>query len=212
MRKFRRSCGGHLWGKPALRLALAPTCALLVLLLLAAGLAPPPAQALDLPDRRRDQYPGGPGYLFVPAPYSLPGIGQGIAWVAYLSNVALDYTDAYFYWITGDAQGFGTGLSEIHLYPRTLFLDLWIEQIDKAQVFQYPSRGMDTAKNDYLLVDVRNTDARGVVLTLALAERRFEGFLEYESFKDQVHLDGIVNEAQAIVSQALRRDPSCSSE
>jgi hypothetical protein len=116
----------------------------------------------------------------------LPGIGQGIAYVAYLTNIALDYADIYFYWVTGEAEGFGTGVSEIHVYPRTLLLDLWIEQIDKAQVFQYPSRGMDTEKNDYRLVDVRNTDSRGVQLTLALAERRFEAFVVYESNKDQL--------------------------
>jgi len=33
-----------------------------------------------------------------------------------------------------------------------------------------------------------------------------------ESFMDQAHLDGIVSEAQAMVSKALRRDPLCSSE
>ncbi|MEE8397282.1 MAG: hypothetical protein V3S29_14590, partial [bacterium] len=58
----------------------------LPLLLLAALLAqvvPGSAAAIE---RRKDQYPTQGGYMVVPAPYAIPGIGAGIAFTVSGSN------------------------------------------------------------------------------------------------------------------------------
>lgn len=38
-----------------------------------------PSEAGSLPERRRPQFQTEAGYYIIPAPYSLPGVGQGFA-------------------------------------------------------------------------------------------------------------------------------------
>jgi len=71
-------------------------------------------QSLSAMERRKEQFSDQLGYMVVPAPYSLPGIGEGWVLFASANNAILDYGDIYGYSIMGDAEGYGFGVSEIH--------------------------------------------------------------------------------------------------
>lgn len=67
---------------PGLTLPLNYTLLSLVILFIAM-----PAAAIDLPDRRKDQFPTDPGYYLVAAPYSIPGLGNGFIIIGAMTNI-----------------------------------------------------------------------------------------------------------------------------
>ena len=107
-------------------------------------------------------------------PYSLPGIGKGIALVGGVMNIANTYADTYGIVYSGDVQGGAVGVGDIHLVPRTLILDVGAGAVNKAAIQNYRQRGMDTAKDDYLLIGVDNSEYFGGRLTATFFDRRFE--------------------------------------
>ncbi|MDH4246922.1 MAG: hypothetical protein OEW39_03810 [Deltaproteobacteria bacterium] len=143
----------------------------------------------QVPDRRKDQFPTDFAYLIFPAPYSLPGIGQGAFIIGYLANVFESPTDIYAYKITGDAKGQGVGIQEIPLGTRALMLQVGREDISKVQVNQYFSRGMESHKVDYFLVDVSEVTSRYNSLSLNLFDRRVE--LAYNTFSQEASIDAV---------------------
>ena len=54
-----------------------------------------PVAAIDLPDRRKDQFPTDSGYYLVPAPYSIPGLGDGLIIIGSMININESHTDVY---------------------------------------------------------------------------------------------------------------------
>ncbi|MDH4224434.1 MAG: hypothetical protein OEW12_02170 [Deltaproteobacteria bacterium] len=125
-------------------------------------------------DRRKDQFPSEPGYMFLPLPYSIPGLGQGFFFIGYGSNLFGTYADGYLAVITGDADGKLAGLNEIHLWPKTLLLEIYGEDISRATVNQYTKRGMSSGKKDYQVFEVNKANSRYGNLTLTLFDRMFE--------------------------------------
>ena len=154
-------------------------CALAVLMMLVAL----PAMALD---RRRAQFQTEPSYLILPFPYSLPGIGDGIAWTGLLGNAFGTHADAYGIIITGDASGQIIGVQEIHLLPELLILDVNYQNINRAVVNSYQTRGMDSSGDDYKLIEVNQADYTSGELRLTLFERRFELAIGAETVKTAV--------------------------
>jgi len=128
----------------------------------------------SVPDRRRDQFPKDFAYAAFPYPYQLPGIGSGIALVAGAVNVADTYTDVYAIGFTGDVRGGAAGVGDIHLIPRTLILDVGYGAVNRATIQSYSQRGMNTAKDDFRLLDIGDTDYYGARLTATFFDRRFE--------------------------------------
>jgi hypothetical protein len=133
-----------------------------------------PAYAEDdwTPSRRKEQFPSEPLYLILPLPYSLPGIGSGVAISLYEANYGF-YHRAYLLAITGDAEGTIFGLEQVALVPRHLLLDLLIQRISKAEVRIYRLRGMNTRQKDYNLVEAQD-DFDEARLTATFWERRLE--------------------------------------
>ncbi len=153
----------------------------LSLALLAASIAAaaPATDSSFLPDRRKDQFQKSYGYALFPYPYSLPGIGSGVGLVGGAMNVAGTYTDVYGIVFTGDVQGSALGVADIHLIPRTLILDLGRGALSEATVQNYSTRGMNSDKNDYSLIEMGDTDYYGGRLTATFFDRRFEVYGAY---------------------------------
>ena len=131
------------------------------------------AQAID---RRRDQFPTEPSYLLFPLPYSLPGIGEGFFLTGLAGNIAESHADVFAIVATGDVEGQFLGLEDIHIVSETLILNTFFQNITKAQVNNYSTRGMDSDPDDYKLVELSSVKTTGVTLTLTLFERQFEVF------------------------------------
>jgi len=143
----------------------------LVLAALTGGLCAPPAAALE---RRKAQFLSEPAYLYFPLPYRIPGIGEGFFVTAFGSNVADTYTDLYAVGITGDAVGAIVGVSEWHLIHERLFVDFEVDYITSAAVNQYKRRGMESRKNDFDIIEVRDVVSTYAQATWTLMERRLE--------------------------------------
>ncbi len=158
--------------RTAWRLALA-ACMLGALAPMAAA-ADPSSEGLTVPDRRRDQFPKEFGYAAFPYPYRLPGIGSGLSLVGGALNIADTYTDAYGIVFGGDVKGGAAGVGDIHLIPRRLILDLGYSSISKAAFQSYAQRGMNTAKDDFRLLEVGDTEYYGARMTATFFDRRFE--------------------------------------
>lgn len=126
------------------------------------------------PERRVEQYPTDSGYLMVPLPYSIPGIGDGYFLMGYFTNIRDTTADAFVVKVMGDAEGYVAQVDEVPLYKKHLFLNVTEQQIDKAVVNNYKTRGMANGKDDYNLIEVNQADVRSVGLTLSLFNRRFE--------------------------------------
>ncbi len=137
-----------------------------------AAAADPSSEGLTVPDRRRDQFPKEFGYAAFPYPYRLPGIGSGLSLVGGALNIADTYTDAYGIVFEGDVKGGAAGVGDIHLIPRTLILDLGYSSISKAAFQSYAQRGMNTAKDDFRLLELGDTEYYGARMTATFFERR----------------------------------------
>ncbi len=147
---------------------------LLLAVALSVGLAGAmPAQAIE---RRKPQFLTEPSYLIVPLPYSLPGIGEGFLLLGQAGNIAETNVDAWGLVITGDAAGQIFGLEDIHILSETLILDLFSQNITKAVVNNYETRGMDSDPDDYTLIELTSVKTRQAQLSLSLFDRRLELF------------------------------------
>jgi hypothetical protein len=139
-----------------------------------AATATPNTPLLTLPERRKEQFQSSFGYALFPYPYNIPGIGAGIGLVGGAMNIANTYTDAYGIVYSGDVEGMALGVADIHLIPRTLVLDLGYAKVSKATLQSYGARGMNTAKDDYRLLELDSAENYGGRLTATFFERRIE--------------------------------------
>jgi hypothetical protein len=127
-----------------------------------------------VPDRRKAQFQDLPGYFVVPFPYSYEGIGQGLMLGGSMSNIGGSYTDVYGVGIVGDIKGWVAGVTEVHLIPRTLIIEAGSTNISRATFKNYSMRGMNTDKNDYTILEMKDDSANGGRLTATFFDRRVE--------------------------------------
>ena len=73
-------------------------------------------------DRRREQFNKQYGQLFVPLPYSLPGLGTGLLFIGNFGNIADTTTDFAAIGGIGDAEFIFTFLDELFLASDLLYL------------------------------------------------------------------------------------------
>ena len=73
-------------------------------------------------DRRRDQFNKQYGQLFVPLPYSIPGLGTGLLFVGNFGNIADTTTDLAAIGGIGDAEFVFLFLDEFFLVSDLLYL------------------------------------------------------------------------------------------
>lgn len=125
-------------------------------------------------ERRGPQFLTESSYLIFPLPYSIAGIGQGMILTGLAGNIDDTNIDAYALGITGDAEGTMVAVEDIHLLPELLILDVSRQDISKAVVNFYETRGMDSRKDAYKLIEVNKVATDTAKLTLSLFDRRLE--------------------------------------
>ena len=152
-------------------------------------------------ERRKDQFTTSPGYAVFPYPYSLPGIGSGVGLVGGVMNISETYTDAYAIMFGGEVKGLAVGLSEIHLIPQRLILDVGYSDISKVQFTSYSGRGMDTHEDDFRLLDLSDTVYYGGRMTATFFDRRFEVYGGW--YRGASQLDSIRDKDGNIIVDAL---------
>ena len=132
----------------------------------------------EMPERRREQFSTEEGHVVIPAPYSLKGIGEGVALLASFYNIGDTNTDIFGAAFTGDLAGIGGGMTEYHILDKRLFLDLTVQNLSKAVIQSYRGRGMETKQDDYSLIEVDDMLFTGGRLTLSFQERMFEVYAQ----------------------------------
>ena len=125
-------------------------------------------------ERRKDQFSKEPGYYFVPMPYSLPGIGEGLLIGGAYNNIADTHSDFIGFILTGDIKGFGAVSLDNHLIQNRLILDVSAQFLSKAAVRNYNQRGMSGSKDDYSVLSIDDNEFYGLRLTGTWYGRMFE--------------------------------------
>ncbi len=131
-----------------------------------------------IPERRKAQFLDEPGYLILPAPYSMPGLGSGIAYYGGANNY-LGRTDMFAVKTTGDAEGTLLGLWDLHLIDRTAILDMTYLDFSHTAFNQYAARGMESGKNDYSIAELDHYQGLSLKFYLSFFERRLEIYTRY---------------------------------
>lgn len=152
-----------------------------------------------IPERRKDQNPTQPAHLFVPLPYSKPGIGEGFVILATASNVTETTADISGVFVTGDAKGNIINGSEIPLYSDNLFFNFNLQHINRALINHYSTRGIgNTGADDYTLLDVSVANTNNIELNLTFYERRLNLYYSYTNSEYQI--DAIRDNNGAIIT------------
>lgn len=132
--------------------------------------------------RRKEQFSRIPAYLFLPIPYSIPGVGKGLLGLGLVSNINGSQIDAGALMLGGDAEGRGAGLLDIDILPESLksdfneaiVLDIFQFEIDKIGVKWFSVREMEGDKDDYYYVKIQNILFQGGQLVISFFDRRLE--------------------------------------
>ena len=125
-------------------------------------------------DRRREQFNKQYGQLFLPLPYSLPGLGTGLLLIGNFGNIADTTTDIAAIGAIGDAEFIFTFLDELFIAPELLYLQYLRAHGFKFALQQYSSRGMNTSKNDFKYGIGNSWDLNAPTLKLTFMDRMLE--------------------------------------
>jgi len=125
-------------------------------------------------DRRREQFNKQYGQLFVPLPYSLPGLGTGLLFIGNFGNILDTTTDIAAIGGIGDAEFIFTFLDELFLAPDLLYLQYLRAHGFKFALQQYSSRGMNTSKNDFKYGIGNSWDLNAPTLKLTFMDSMLE--------------------------------------
>ena len=140
-----------------------------------------------VPDRRRDQFPTSSAHLVVPLPYSYPGIGDGFFLLGNFSNLLETTTDFLAMSVTGDAGGYILQFDEIPVVDQRLFVKIYYQDIDRAQVNQYDVRGMaGTGQNEYTLLDISLARSKTADFNLTFFDRRLNFLYQHSDHEYRV--------------------------
>ncbi len=126
------------------------------------------------PERRKPQFTTDPGYYVFPMPYSIPGVGEGLGVLGIGMNLGGSHTDVFGFLLGGGITGEGFGVTDIHIVPEHLILDLTGINFAKASVTSFRGRGMNTDKHDFSYLQFTNYHFAGGRLTATFDERRYE--------------------------------------
>jgi len=128
---------------------------------------------VTVPDRRKDQFPTSAGHLIAPLPYSYPGIGDGFFLLGNISNIRQTTADFLGMYVAGDAGGYILQLDEAPIIDRRLYARLYYQDINKAVVNQYDTRGIKGSdKYDYNLLEATLALNKTIDLNLTFYDRR----------------------------------------
>lgn len=130
-------------------------------------------------ERRQEQFKSNGSYLILPAPYSAPGVGQGIVYTALAANIADTYVDVWAMRATGAAEGYMLGLYDLFPLTDVLYFDFHKIMVSKVAFNNYSARGIETEKDDYTILQYNQMDENFGSVRLTLFERRAEAYMEY---------------------------------
>lgn len=94
--------------------------------------------------------------MIAPAPYSIPGVGNGWVFYASINNIFWKQTDLYGYHVIGDAESTGIGLSQIPLFTKMLYFGGDYGKTKKLSIKMYEERGINSNKDNYKYYKVSN--------------------------------------------------------
>lgn len=137
-------------------------------------LLPYSAMSIEGIERRRSQFQNKFGYVVTPLPFILPGVGTGIGLLGGLNNIYETPVDLYLVFIRGDVEGSVIGVTDIHLLPERLLLDLTTVSFNKGQQNRYLKRGMDSDQSDFNIVELSDSRLRGGRTILSFYDRMLE--------------------------------------
>jgi hypothetical protein len=145
-------------------------------IVLAAAFAAQSAFAEDSfpPDRRKSQFMNDRGYYVFPMPYSIPGVGEGFGVMGIGMNLGGSYTDIFGFALAGSLPGQGLGVTDIHIVPKTIILDLTTIQFGTSSITSYQQRGMQSNEHDFSYLQFDHYGFTGGRLTATFLDRRFE--------------------------------------
>lgn len=141
---------------------------------------------INAPARRKPQFPTDPAHLLVPLPYSMPGIGKGYFLMGYLANIQDTTTDLAVVSTQGDAHGNLIQIDEIPLITDHLHLQLFGMDINNATVNDYETRGMDSDREGYNLLELSAVQQKSAELTLSFWDRRLAFSARYGNYYNEV--------------------------
>lgn len=146
------------------------------------------AFALELKvDRRRKQFHDDFSYGILPIPFSVPGIGSGLSVAAAATNIYDSYFDiGTIKTVAGDVDLFSVLAGDLFLIPETLFLDLAYNDFGTVASNFYKTRGMNSEKDDYNVMEVADAKFNWGRATLTFDQRRVELFASYSEMLMQV--------------------------
>jgi outer membrane protein assembly factor BamA len=107
-------------------------------------------------------------------PYSIPGVGEGLGVMGIGMNVGGTYTDIFGFALGGSLPGQGLGVTDIHIVPKTIILDLTTIQFGKSSITSYQQRGMQSSEHDFSYLQFDHYGFTGGRLTATFLDRRFE--------------------------------------
>lgn len=142
-----------------------------------------PANAFDIPDRRRDQFGHDFGYYLYPIVGDIPGLGTAAGAGATVINMADSDTDFTAFKIDGDFSASGYALLNYHAIDKRLILDAGYYDYDVAPVSY--RRGIDSDPDDFILPRANGSYLIGQA-TLTFDQRRVEVYYRIFSGTQQV--------------------------
>ncbi len=109
-------------------------------------------------ERRREQFVTNFGYVAIPIPFSIPGVGSGLGVAGNINNIPMfgeeTTTDLYALTIPiGDVKGSIIGVTDIPLWPKTLIFDILYGEFNKYNQRSYLDRTMKSKKDDFINLD-----------------------------------------------------------
>jgi len=145
-----------------------------IVFVMAFGLLISNTMGFDGIKRRRSQFQTEFGYVVTPLPFILPGVGTGIGLLSGLNNILETPIDLYLVFIRGDVEGSVLAVTDIPLLPQYLLLDLTSVSFNKGQQNRYLKRGMESAQDDFNIVELADSRLSGGRVILTFYERMLE--------------------------------------
>ena len=125
-------------------------------------------------ERRRDQFKNTSGYLVLPFPYSIPGVGEGVFGVGSVNNFLETPTDILAMAFTGDAEGYAGSVDEFFVIPDYFYLSMTQGRAARFGNNVYSSRGMESEKEDFNIFVGEDFKFQNYEASITLFERRLE--------------------------------------
>jgi len=127
-----------------------------------------------LPERRGAQSSTETSWYFLPATYSIPGIGSGFILAGLYNNIGGSHSDALIAATTGDINVTFGGLIDNHLITDTLVVDFAGGAIHQMVATAYNGRGLDTDPKDFSLLVSGEGRMNAAQVNLRFDQRRYQ--------------------------------------